>query len=725
MNFCLSCSSLKFYSELHRQKAIDKQKMKQTTLPKAVEPDPQQLIWKERLGTTFPLNEMHAFLEGSTDASIHTLRLMQQIERDPILQVKPDYYEMSREEHRELTARKIARLAQYMEQDAPDFQTFQDRLNLVALVDPQLGTRVGVHLGLFLSAIRGNGTEEQFNYWAFERGAVYMRDIYGCFSMTEIAHGSNVAALQTLAEYDMENDVFIINTPHVGATKWWIGGAAHSATHTVVFARLIVKGKDYGVKTFVVPLRDSNHDLYPGVAIGDIGEKMGRDGIDNGWIQFSGVKIPREYMLSKFTKVDREGNVEEPPLEQLAYGALLGGRVTMVTDSWRTGERFITIALRYAVGRRQFTVKGETVENQLINYPLHQKRLLPYLAWVYGMSVASNQIQQDYKEVLQNLDDGVKSGDFDVLSKAIDGLKGLFADSASLKSTCTWLTADLIDECRQSCGGHGYSAYSGFGKGYADHVVQCTWEGDNNILAQNSGRITIQKVMAFEKSGKILDSSNYAFLKDTRREGIILSGESDLKDLQSLNLALKSIIHRLALKCIGTLNENGKNWDVIANEKLSLSKLYAAEYILDKWIVRIGQITDSSVRKQLESLARLFALSNIDKFGVYFLQQRIISQQCYETMERYTYQVLQDVRRQVIGLTDSFKLSDFFLNSVLGNYNGDIYHNYLSVVQSLDTTAGIKAPYANEFLAMLNRTSVESREKHQKSEAVLAKLRSD
>ena len=193
--------------------------MKLTTLPKTVEPDPQQLIWSERLRTDFPLNEMHAFLEGSTDASVHTLRLMQQIERDPVLQVKPDYYELSREEHRTLTAQKIARLAQYMEQDAPDFETFQDRLNLVALIDPQLGTRIGVHLGLFLSAIRGNGTEEQFNYWAFERGAVYMKDIYGCFSMTEIAHGSNVAALQTLAEYDVENDAFIITTPHIGATK--------------------------------------------------------------------------------------------------------------------------------------------------------------------------------------------------------------------------------------------------------------------------------------------------------------------------------------------------------------------------------------------------------------------------------------------------------------------------------------------------------------------------
>ena len=698
--------------------------MKLTTFPNAPEPDAQQLITQERAETTFSLNEMHEFLEDGSEKAIHTLRLMQQIERDPILQVKPEYYELTKAEHRKLTADKIARLAQFMEQDAPNFETFQDRLNLIALIDPQLGTRVGVHLGLFLSAIRGNGTEEQFNYWAFERGAIYIRDIYGCFSMTEIAHGSNVAALQTTAEYDLENDEFIITTPHIGATKWWIGGAAHSATHTVVFARLIVKGKDYGVKTFVVPLRDANHDLYPGVAIGDIGEKMGRDGIDNGWIQFSGVRIPREYLLSKFTKVSREGEVEEPPLEQLAYGALLGGRVTMVTDSFRTGERFITIALRYAVGRRQFTVKGQTVENQLINYPLHQKRLLPYLAWVYGMSVASAQIQKDYKAILQGLDDGVKSGDFSILSRAIDDLKGLFADSASLKSTCTWLTADLIDEARQSCGGHGYSAYAGFGKGYADHVVQCTWEGDNNILAQNSGRITIQRVMAFLKNGKAV--GNYSFLEKAQQEGFVVEDEKGLRDLDSLNAALQSVIFRLAKHGIATQEANGTNWDLSATEKRSLSKLYAAEYILDKWIAKIKNDGHSEeVKAQLTTLATLFAYSNIEKFGIYFLQHDILSKAVYGALERESYSILAKTRESVIGFTDSFKLSDFFLNSVLGNYNGDVYHNYLEVVQATNDVRQTKPPYAKEFLAMLQRSSIEDREKGQRNAAVLAKLNSD
>jgi alkylation response protein AidB-like acyl-CoA dehydrogenase len=47
-----------------------------------------------------------------------------------------------------------------------------------------------------------------------------------------------------------------------------------------VYARLIVKGKDYGVKTFVVQLRDpETFELMPGVNIGDCGAKMVHSGL--------------------------------------------------------------------------------------------------------------------------------------------------------------------------------------------------------------------------------------------------------------------------------------------------------------------------------------------------------------------------------------------------------------------------------------------------------------
>ena len=171
--------------------------------------------------------------------------------------------------------------------------------------------------GLFFGALQGSATPGQFSYWA-SKGAVSLNGMIGCFAMTEIGHGSNVAGVETTATFDEASDQFVIHSPTITATKWWIGGAAHTATHAVVFAQLLVGGKRYGVKSFVVPLRDPNdYSLLAGVNIGDIGKKMGRDGIDNGWITFTNVRIPRSYMLMKHTKVSRSGQVKEPKLQQL------------------------------------------------------------------------------------------------------------------------------------------------------------------------------------------------------------------------------------------------------------------------------------------------------------------------------------------------------------------------------------------------------------------------
>lgn len=44
------------------------------------------------------------------------------------------------------------------------------------------------------------------------------------------------------------------------------------------------------------------------------------------------------------------------------------------------------------------------------------------------------------------------------LFEVLDKLKETHATSAGLKAFCTWACLDTIDKCRQSCGGHGYSA---------------------------------------------------------------------------------------------------------------------------------------------------------------------------------------------------------------------------------------------------------------------------
>jgi len=78
-------------------------------------------------------------------------------------------------------------------------ENFTKRMELIGLFDPGFWTRFGVHYGLFLGALRSGATPGQFSYW-MDKGVVTCQGMFGCFGMTELAHGSNVAGLETTGE---------------------------------------------------------------------------------------------------------------------------------------------------------------------------------------------------------------------------------------------------------------------------------------------------------------------------------------------------------------------------------------------------------------------------------------------------------------------------------------------------------------------------------------------
>jgi acyl-CoA oxidase len=54
----------------------------------------------------------------------------------------------------------------------------------------------------------------------------------------------------------------------------------------------------------------NDHKPLPGVKVGDLGAKLGYNFVDNGWLSFDHVRIPRSDMLSRFVKVKKDGSVE-------------------------------------------------------------------------------------------------------------------------------------------------------------------------------------------------------------------------------------------------------------------------------------------------------------------------------------------------------------------------------------------------------------------------------
>lgn len=575
-------------------------------------------------------------------------------------------------------------------------------MEIVSLIDPGFWTRFGVHYGLFVGALQSNATSGQLGYW-FQKGALSLSGMVGCFAMTELGHGSNVPGLETTATFDEASDQFIIHTPTVTATKWWIGGAAHSATHSAVFAQLIVKGKNYGTKCFIVPLRDpKTYNTLPGINIGDLGKKMGRDGIDNGYIQFTNVRIPRAYMLMKHAKVSRSGVVKEPKLQQLTYGALLQGRVAMVVDSGHTSKKALTIAIRYAAVRRQFSNSKSDIETKLLDYPIHQRRLMPLLAQTFAMLFTGNEMSAMYNKMMGRLENA-KSDDND-LEEVLEMLKETHSTSAGLKAFCTWNCLSTIEACRQACGGHGYSAYTGLAGMYQDFAVQCTWEGDNTILTLQLGRYLIGSYREAIKGKKL--SPGVGYLNNLEQLiGKKCNADANLLDPQVIiegwQVVCANVVQNAALEfedCI----KRGLDIDD-AYEQCSQSRLYAAKihsygYLFNRFVDGVSKVQDNLKLVMME-VCLLYGLYTVEENAGAFLQYEYFSPTQMEQIRTKTNELCASVREQAIPLVDSFNLTDYMVNSPLGRADGNVYVHYFDQVKRSNPQG--PHPYFNRLIKPL------------------------
>jgi acyl-CoA oxidase len=289
--------------------------------------------------------------------------------------------------------------------------------------------------GMFVPAIKGQGTEEQQKKWL---PLAYRFQIIGCYAQTELGHGSNVQGLETTATFDPKTDEFVIHSPTLTSSKWWPGGLGKASTHAVVYARLITEGKDYGIHGFIVQLRSlEDHSPLPGVTLGDIGGKFGSgayNSMDNGVLRFDHVRIPRDQMLMRLSQVTKEGKyVHSDVPKQLLYGTMVFVRQTIVADASKALSRATCIAVRYSAIRKQFGPQTGGPETQVLNYKTQQSRLFPLLASAYAFRFVGEWLKWLYTDVTHKLE----AKDFSTLQEAHACTAGLKAVTTSATAVCT------------------------------------------------------------------------------------------------------------------------------------------------------------------------------------------------------------------------------------------------------------------------------------------------
>jgi len=195
---------------------------------------------------------------------------------------------------------------------------------------PGFWIRFTVHYNLCFGTVLAVGSPEQVE----SMRTVQAEGMLGCFALTEkLAGVQSGLIVQTKAEYDPASQTFVLSNSGAteGAYKNWIS-QGFVADKAVVLADLTVGGERKGPHAFLMDMRKDGK-LETGVSTGDMGIKTVGNDLDNAWIAFDDVRLPRTALLSRYANVSEDGEYAQTvagikPFEMIGQ-RLYTGRVAV------------------------------------------------------------------------------------------------------------------------------------------------------------------------------------------------------------------------------------------------------------------------------------------------------------------------------------------------------------------------------------------------------------
>lgn len=683
---------------------------------------------KERKNATFQPEFITNVLDGSSKRTARRRQLETLIRTDPsgIFDNSDNHYLHRTERHVRALAKavrmiEIARAVGIGTGDQKLVQTAgaleegeiilsEDFPTLVAAVGDDLP--LSLHWVMFVPNIRSLCDEEQQKLWL-----PMCRDfrMTGCYAQTELGHGSNVRALETTASFLSEAEgggkdgSWKIHSPSLTSAKFWPGSLGRTANHAMVIARLIDGDKvDRGIHNFLVPLRSmQDHKMLPGVTVGDIGPKIGYNNMDNGFAIFDNVLIPRRNMAMRFASVDKHGkyhkNVVDEATSKVAYITMMQVRAYIVNEAGKNLAMACTINVRYSAVRRQGFDEQKPKdpktnlkpELQVLDYTQQQHRIFPLVAASYCFFFTGKKLLQ----YLQHIEHQLVSGAGSITKTQV---ADLHASSSSLKSFCTTVAADGIEECRKACGGHGFLQCSGLPELLGSYLQNPTVEGDNHMLPQQSVRVLLKLVQVVTENDQdgisaYAKCDSYYLVKPMRQ---ILSGEKvkctakSSNEMLSVSLLLDAFQHRAARLLLNVakelqtkvMGENGEStgmqtaWNESLIEMSRVSKAHALSILIHNFMEGIENIHKDSTFTLgngeigvFQDCAQLFALYWMEKDLGDFLEDSYLSMKQAKMVRHMVLQLLKKIRPNAVALVDAWDFSDFRLKSALGRFDGNVY----------------------------------------------------
>jgi acyl-CoA oxidase len=523
-------------------------------------------------------------------------------------------------------------------------------IEILSHQDLSLMVKQGVNFGLFGLGVQNLGSAKHHEK--------YLNDIMngrlkGGFAMTEVAGGSDVQGVKTEAVYDHATKSFTINTPNESARKAFIGNAAKHGEMMIVFAQLKMNkdAESEGVHAFLVPVRDKQGKILPGISIEDHGEKVGLNGVDNGYISFSNVKVPREEMLDRFASIDDKGQYQTDTPKKTArffkmIGTLVTGRVALSVASLSAAKNALAAIVPYADTREVF---GDI----LLNKQATQTRLFPLLADAYAMHFATRFL----------------------IDKFVAGSPEVETLAAALKAKSSDNAIRTIDEGRLTAGGSGYMAENRYGRMRDDIDVFRTFEGDNTVLrllvARN--RLTEIRKQFNDVSGlkKAIKMAGLAFDNATSTFDL---GKGRTKESHLLNPAFQhdmfakreaAMLYDMTQNIAKAAKKPGGAEAAVEksqNDMIAYADAYAEKVMLEQFVKAVNEQKDPETKAVLKDVCDIFAINTMVKHAAWYIENGYMKPDKTRALADEAEKLHEKLRPNAVALVKAFGIPEALLS---------------------------------------------------------------
>ena len=338
-------------------------------------------------------------------------------------------------------------------------------------VGPGFGIRMTVQYNLFAGTILALGNPAQ----VAELETYQAQGRLGCFALTEKLAGVNSGlVVNTTATWDSATQTYVIHCPGEHAHKNWIS-QGFTAEMAVCIADLIVDGVSFGPHGFLMQLRDPyTGELLPGVNVGNMGNKTIGNDLDNAWIKFHRVRLPKTALLNRYSDIDEHGEYK-----QLVDGVR---NIDMIGQRLYTGRAVIAYST-LVFTRTLYSKTREYSDNKMCWTP-EGDRPLSTIPQLYALYAEANTSLDRLFTLMNKIETALSAH----LKSNMQLTPSSLVDAISVaKIKCIETSIDLCFRLKQEIGS--YALMEGTGFSNLDYLQCCKFaEGDSRILMQKISR---------------------------------------------------------------------------------------------------------------------------------------------------------------------------------------------------------------------------------------------